>query len=292
MKRSLLLSVCAATVVALFVGQAMAANVTLSLNLRYTDPANTAAGGTWDLMAKTDSPNGISAIVAVLDGISSPVLNTGIGALPIQTKTSGTITEFVYGQDPSLSPGGTFAVGTGAGSAGNVAKDDLYPNAANSYDNFAKIASGSFGATRPSFATFPGAGQGGVTEAAVWNDAGRTVAAPGPETIILGGGDGVRGDSTSEPNPIRGGDANRDGIVNVTDLGILATNWQLSSKGWNDGNFSGTQNDTIVNVTDLGILATNWQLTATAPTIAAVPEPSTVLLGLLGSIALVGRRRR
>jgi hypothetical protein len=50
MKRSLLMSVCAATLVAFVCGQAMA-TVTLSLNLRYTDPANEGAGGTWELLA-------------------------------------------------------------------------------------------------------------------------------------------------------------------------------------------------------------------------------------------------
>ncbi len=288
MKRSLLLSVCAATVVAFVCGQAMA-TVTLSLNLRYNDPANESAGGTWQLLAKDTSAFGISAVVAVIDGISNPALNSGIGAIPIETKTSGSITEFVYGQDPGSSPVGGVGKGTVA-----AQPDDLFPSGSNPYNGFSLIATGDFGATRPAFTTFPNAGLGGVTDAAVWNDAGLTVAAAGPETIELGIGNpangGVRGDGLTS-DTIKGGDANRDGVVDVTDLGILATSWQLSSKGWNDGNFSGTQNDTIVDVTDLGILATSWQLTAPAPAFAAVPEPSTVLLGLLGSVALFCRRR-
>ena len=56
-----------------------------------------------------------------------------------------------------------------------------------------------------------------------------------------------------------GGDANLDGKVDVTDLGILATDWQLSGKNWLGADFSG---DTMVDVTDLGILATNWQSSA------------------------------
>jgi hypothetical protein len=225
----------------------------------------------------------------VIDGISNPALNSGIGAIPIETKTSGTITEFVYGQDPGSSPVGGVGLGTVA-----AQDDDLYPGAGNPYNGFSLIASGDFGGARPAFTTYPGAGTGGVTDAAVWNDAGLTVAAAGPETIELGIGNpangGVRGDSVATDG-LLGGDANRDGAVNVTDLGILATNWQSTSGGWGEGNFSGTQNDTDVNVTDLGILATNWQGSATAPAIAAVPEPTTVVLGLLSSVALFCRRR-
>jgi hypothetical protein len=53
------------------------------------------------------------------------------------------------------------------------------------------------------------------------------------------------------------GDANLDRSVNVTDLGLLATNWQLSSRRWNHGD---SNYDHSVNVTDLGALATNWQI--------------------------------
>ena len=227
MKRSLLLSVCAATIVAMSLGQAMA-DVTLSLNLRYNDPNNTAAGGTWDLMAKDTSAFGISAIVAVIQGISAPTLNTGIGAIPIETKTSGGITEFVYGQDPNGVAGSTkfLNVGKGAGTPGNVAKDDLFPTAANPYDNFAKIASGNFGSTRPAIGTtitYPGASQGGITEAAVWDDAAMTKASATVPTIIFGGGDGVRGDSVSVDG-LRPGDANRDGSYQ---LHRLYDPWQL-----------------------------------------------------------------
>lgn len=58
------------------------------------------------------------------------------------------------------------------------------------------------------------------------------------------------------------GDANRDGTVDITDLGILATNWQLTSTGAlpADFDFNG-----VVDITDLGILATNWQLSLLSP---------------------------
>lgn len=53
------------------------------------------------------------------------------------------------------------------------------------------------------------------------------------------------------------GDANLDRIVDITDLGLLATNWQASGTvPWSMGNFNF---DNKVDITDLGMLATNWQ---------------------------------
>ncbi len=52
------------------------------------------------------------------------------------------------------------------------------------------------------------------------------------------------------------GDANHDRIVDITDLGILATNWQSSGINFAQGDFN---YDGIVDISDLGILATNWQ---------------------------------
>ena len=58
------------------------------------------------------------------------------------------------------------------------------------------------------------------------------------------------------------GDANHDGTVDVADLGILATNWQLSPKNFPLGDFN---YDGTVDVSDLGILATNWQKSLPVP---------------------------
>jgi hypothetical protein len=51
------------------------------------------------------------------------------------------------------------------------------------------------------------------------------------------------------------GDANRDGMVDVGDLGILAANYGGSNKTWAQGDFNG---DGLVDVGDLGILAANY----------------------------------
>jgi hypothetical protein len=66
------------------------------------------------------------------------------------------------------------------------------------------------------------------------------------------------------------GDADHNGNVDVNDLGLLATNWQLLSGqqyGVGDFDYSGT-----VDVNDLGILATSWQFSlgpAPAPALAS-----------------------
>ncbi len=112
-----------------------------------------------------------------------------------------------------------------------------------------------------------------------WNDTGYTSANPETWARLIINEDVV------ERTP---GDANEDGYVDVTDLGILATNYGATGPWeWGDGDFDG---DTIVNVNDLGILAT-WYGT-TPP--QSVPEPSTFagLLGLCLAGLLAWSRRR
>ena len=82
-----------------------------------------------------------------------------------------------------------------------------------------------------------------------------------------------------------GGDATEDGKVDVSDLGALATNFGLSGKVWVDGDFTG---DGTVDVSDLGVLATEFGY----GTAAAVPEPATLSMLVLGALALLIRRRK
>ncbi len=51
------------------------------------------------------------------------------------------------------------------------------------------------------------------------------------------------------------GDADANGVVDVTDLAILAANWQTADSQWHAGDFDG---DRTVDVTDLAILAAHW----------------------------------
>lgn len=59
-----------------------------------------------------------------------------------------------------------------------------------------------------------------------------------------------------------GGDANRDGTVDIRDLYTLATQFQTVGRGWDEGDFN---YDGKVDAFDLGILAGNWQQTLPAP---------------------------
>ena len=84
------------------------------------------------------------------------------------------------------------------------------------------------------------------------------------------------------------GDADLDGQVTAADLNALALNWRATNvTTWAQGDFTG---DGIVNASDLNALALNWQSgIATAASPAAVPEPSSITLMLLGLCALARR---
>ena len=80
------------------------------------------------------------------------------------------------------------------------------------------------------------------------------------------------------------GDFNLDGFVNATDLALMKPNFGLSGKLYADGN---ANCDTVVNGTDLAILSAN--IGFAAPT-GAVPEPITLGLLSIGSLALLRRK--
>jgi hypothetical protein len=100
---------------------------------------------------------------------------------------------------------------------------------------------------------------------------------------------------------LNAGDANKDGVVNVGDLGILSTYYGLEEGAtWDMGDFNG---DGMINVGDLGILSTYYGtdlellesslslMSESTYAIADVPEPATMSLLALGGIALLRRRR-
>ncbi|HEY7089798.1 MAG TPA: S8 family serine peptidase [Tepidisphaeraceae bacterium] len=66
------------------------------------------------------------------------------------------------------------------------------------------------------------------------------------------------------------GDANHDGHVDSTDLGILSLNWEQSPRDFTQGDFN---YDHVVNVDDLNILAANWQQNV-LPTLSPIAPPS------------------
>ncbi len=98
------------------------------------------------------------------------------------------------------------------------------------------------------------------------------------------------------------GDANLDGLVNISDLTILGANFGLNG-GWALGDFTG---DGLINISDLTLLgqffgfgttsgpsfAEALQLTGLADEFAAIPEPTTLTLLMgLGVLGVMRRRR-
>ena len=93
--------------------------------------------------------------------------------------------------------------------------------------------------------------------------------------------------------PYLPGDANQDGKVDINDLTKVLTNYGQSGTTWTQGDFNG---DGKVDINDLTKVLTNYgqSLGLSAAGIAAVPEPSTVVLlaALLPAAALIGGRCR
>jgi T5SS/PEP-CTERM-associated repeat protein len=98
------------------------------------------------------------------------------------------------------------------------------------------------------------------------------------------------------------GDANKDGLVNVGDLGILSTYYGMESDAtWEMGDFNG---DGKVDVGDLGMLSTQYGMNADLQEMslqlmesseyatASVPEPTSLVLLVMGMAGMAKRRNR
>ena len=85
------------------------------------------------------------------------------------------------------------------------------------------------------------------------------------------------------------GDINGDGVVNVSDLGILAGFWGMS------GTIADLDGDDVVGVTDLGMMAHHWTGAGGGGSLSSatvVPVPSAALAGLGLISAMCSTRRR
>jgi hypothetical protein len=273
MKRSLLLSLFAVAIVAMTFGQALAV-VDLQLNLRYTYPGIESLGGSWDLLAQTDDVDGIAGVVAVINNINLAGItsnNATIGWEVFKTQDTGAGIEIVLGDDlVSLAP----HIGLASG-AGNVAVDDLGNPA---WNNSAKLASGTFGAVRPTFKLTGTAGQS-ITAANEVQGTGAVAATIGVTSVR---GDGVATDL------LLPGDSDRNRVVDTTDLTKILNGFFGSISGWDNGDVAG--NNGIIDTADLTDVLNNFFGTSPAPAIAAVPEPAS--LALFASALALGLFRR
>ncbi len=86
--------------------------------------------------------------------------------------------------------------------------------------------------------------------------------------------------------PFLVGDSNLDGQINASDLNALGLSWLTDVQDWSKGNFTGSG----VNAADLNAMALNWQ--QSVPVASPVPEPSSVLLGLMSLLGLFAVRRQ
>ena len=108
------------------------------------------------------------------------------------------------------------------------------------------------------------------------------------------------------------GDANLSGVVDGTDFGILAANFNKGVSGWDQGDFN---YNNVVDGTDFGLMAANFNKGASGASVGApaiddpaivafaeanglmadltsVPEPASIGLIALGACGLMTRRRK
>jgi hypothetical protein len=300
MKRGLVFSLCALALAA-YGSSAIAQTVDLSLNLRYTDPADPTEGGTFQLVGKVNNPGtskGIAAVNAYLSNVNTAGLAyaaggnsiTNAGAVYSTAVTGGT--NLLYGQDTSA---GTVVLNIGQG-AGTVLANDPLRNAA--WNGSTVLITGTFGGTRPAFITV-----GSNTTDANLFTATATTTTPEATGAVVDANTTmvVRGDSLASlglnSNPAAGiaaGDVNRDGSVNVLDFNILANNFgkNAGTNGWDQGD---TNDDGNVNVTDFNAMANNFGKPSGSPPapVTAIPEPTALALFGLGmaTVGIVRRRR-
>ena len=90
------------------------------------------------------------------------------------------------------------------------------------------------------------------------------------------------------------GDAIGDGTVDINDLTIVLANYGQSGCTWSQGAMDGDPTGTV-DINDLTIVLANFGTTYGSVSLAAVPEPSALVLiglGVVGLAAWTWRRRR
>jgi hypothetical protein len=82
-----------------------------------------------------------------------------------------------------------------------------------------------------------------------------------------------------------------DDIVDGDDLGVLLANWGTVAAG-NSADLFPIGGNLLVDGDDLGVLLANWTPPAITAGGAAVPEPASFTLLLLGALAMLGIYRK
>ena len=88
-------------------------------------------------------------------------------------------------------------------------------------------------------------------------------------------------------------DVNADGFVGLADLDILLSNWNnpVPLGVWDSGDIAGN-GDGFIGIDDLDVLLNSWNVGTPPPNVAAlIPEPTTLALLTLGTLATIRRQR-
>ncbi len=278
------------------------AQVDTQLNLRYDDPNDEAAGGTWDLLVQSAGPNGLAGLRVVIDGITgvtgvdtpgsaitanADAFDNTSSVFRFQPFGGGSAIEIIAGDDLA----GALIVGVGSGSgASNIASDDLFPGNSPVWDNSSLLASGTFGAIRPAFLEVDPANGNLSPGSTVYALANEFAAVASDPVLAATIGDvSVRGDGVASDG-LLAGDANRDGSVDGNDFSILALNFN-SAGGWDEGDFNSSA---AIDGNDFSALALNFNGSSAPPALSGVatPEPTSAALAALALISFVGVRRK
>lgn len=290
---------------------AQPADVALSLNLRYADPADPSEGGSWTIVGKTTSDFGIAAVNMYLSNVSPAV--TGPGAIVYgrvggqgydadstapgsQSVTAADLgaelnaghayvfapankpVNILYWQDITTPAAVVKDVGR-ANFAHRQVKDVLRPSDAAdgtaAFDDATALISGSFSANRPAFAS-GGAAQ--VTDSTTLATGGPVYGAPiDANTSLI-----IRGDSLASVGLEGGGaglvrgDLNRDFKVDNLDLAMLLSNFNQTGRSWDQGDVTDGlpgHEEGVVDGDDLAWLLYSFDTMQIAPGLPAPPPP-------------------
>jgi hypothetical protein len=85
------------------------------------------------------------------------------------------------------------------------------------------------------------------------------------------------------------GDADFSGKVDLSDLNIVLNHLGVATSAWTSGNFDGAA---TIDLTDLNDVLNNLGQTYSNPSAVATPEPASLVMASLGSVALLSSRRR